>query len=62
VPSSLGAIGRPLWSTDGSSIAFARVAGPGGRKLRAMWCSLEGSGRCRQLLSWTDDVRLLELE
>jgi WD40-like Beta Propeller Repeat len=62
VPSSRGAIGRPLWSIDGSSIAFARVAGPGGRKLRATWCPVEGSGRCRELLSWTDDVRLLELE
>jgi hypothetical protein len=62
VPSSRGAIGRPLWSSDGSSIAFARVAGPGGRKLRATWCPLGGPGRCRELLSWTDDVRLLELE
>jgi hypothetical protein len=62
VPSSSGAIGRPLWSPDGSSIAFARVAGPGGRKLRATWCPIKASGRCRDLLSWTDDVRLLELE
>jgi hypothetical protein len=38
------------------------VAGPGGRKLRATWCPMNPPRRCRDLLSWTDDVRLLELE
>jgi hypothetical protein len=61
VASSSGAIGRPLWSEDGRSLVFAQVTGPGGGRLRARWCPLAGGG-CRTLLSWTDDVRLLELE
>jgi dipeptidyl aminopeptidase/acylaminoacyl peptidase len=62
VASSAGVIGRPLWSEDEASIAFAQVTGRGGRRLRAMWCPLEASGGCRELLSWKDDVRLLELD
>jgi WD40 repeat protein len=62
VASSRGAIGRPLWSEDGRSLVFAQVTGPGGGRLRARWCPVASGGDCRTLLSWKDDVRLLELD
>ena len=58
---SRGAVGNVVWSSDGSALAFAAVAGRGGQRLKAVHCRLVNAPRCRALFSWSEGVLLLGL-
>ena len=59
VPGSRRAVGNVIWSPDSSRFAYAQATGPGGGRLTARLCDLDGA--CRSIFHWTQGVTLLAL-
>ena len=61
IEGSGGALGTLLWAPDSAAVAFAGVADPGGARLAATHCSMDGDG-CRRVFSWRSGITLLRIE
>ena len=59
VPGSRGAVGNVIWSPDSSRFVHAQATGPGGSRLSARLCDLDGA--CKSIFHWTQGVTLLAL-